>query len=200
MDKSAPPQPTSQQSRKRAAILDGARSVFLRDGLEAGTMDDVAAAAGVGKQTLYRHFGSKEALFVGLVERMCAEAASAAAPRDEHERRPVTDELRELGWLLVRHLTTQDNIRLFRANVAAAGRHPELGRLFYGYGPKLARGMVAEILRRQFDQRVAETRAPTFVQLVLGDAYLEMTLGSEPPNAKARFKRQIEEAIEAVLR
>ncbi|MDI7048285.1 helix-turn-helix domain-containing protein, partial [Escherichia coli] len=52
------------QCRKRSAILDGARTVFLRDGFGLATMDDVAAAAGVGKQTVYRHFKSKEALFV----------------------------------------------------------------------------------------------------------------------------------------
>ena len=49
------------QHRKRSAILDGAKTVFLSQGFGLATMDDVAAAAGVGKQTVYRHFKSKEA-------------------------------------------------------------------------------------------------------------------------------------------
>lgn len=73
---------TSLQSRKRAAILDGARTVFLRDGFAAGSVDDVALEAGVGKQTIYRHFGSKEALIVGLVEAMCAGAANQVSAPD----------------------------------------------------------------------------------------------------------------------
>jgi TetR/AcrR family transcriptional repressor of mexJK operon len=40
----------------------------------------------------------------------------------------------------------------------------------------------------------------TFVQLVLGDAHLEMTLGYKIPNIEARFKRQIEQAIQAAPR
>jgi hypothetical protein len=46
----------------------------------------------------------------------------------------------------------------------------------------------------------AAARASTFVALVLGDAHLEMTPGYEVPDFKVRFKKQIEEAIQASLR
>ena len=162
-------------------------------------MDDVAAAAGVGKQTVYRHFGSKEALFLGLVQSMCASAIAATVPvRSTH--RPIKDELRALGQLLARSLIAPDSLALYRAIVAEAGRVPLLGTLFYQHGPQLARRMAAGILAKRFDEKTATARASTFVALVLGDAHLEMTLGYGVPDFKARFKKQIEEAIEACLR
>ena len=66
---------------KRAAILKGARAVFLRDGFAQGSMDAGAAEGGVGKQTIYRHFQSKEALGEALVEAMCARVASRPPAR-----------------------------------------------------------------------------------------------------------------------
>ncbi len=39
---------------KRRAILNGAKSVFLRHGFEGSSMDGVAEAAGVSKMTVYR--------------------------------------------------------------------------------------------------------------------------------------------------
>ena len=36
-------------------------------------MDDVAARAGVSKMTVYRHFGSKEDLFAGVITDLCNE-------------------------------------------------------------------------------------------------------------------------------
>ena len=66
---------------KRAAILGGARAVFMREGFAQGSMDAVAAEAGVGKQTIYRHFQSKEALVEALVEAMCAPEVLQPPPR-----------------------------------------------------------------------------------------------------------------------
>ena len=193
------PELTALQTRKRAAILEGAKIVFLRDGFGTATMDDVAAAAGVGKQTVYRHFGSKEALFLGLVQSMCASAIAATIP-GRPTKRAIEDELRALGQLLARSLIAPDSLALYRAIVAEAGRLPVLGAIFYQHGPQLARSMAARILTKRFDERTAAARASTFVALVLGDAHLELTLGYEVPDFKARFKKQIEEAVEASLR
>jgi AcrR family transcriptional regulator len=194
------PELTSLQTRKRAAILEGAKSVFLRDGFGLASMDDVAAAAGVGKQTVYRHFGSKEALFLGLVQSMCTEAIRATAVTSHPGNRPIEEELRELGQLLAKSLIAPDFMRLYRAIVAEAGRLPVLGAIFYQHGPLLARSMAAKILAKRFDEKTATARASTFVSLVVGDAHLEITLGYEVPDFKSRFKKQIEEAIQASLR
>jgi AcrR family transcriptional regulator len=191
---------TPLQRRKRAAILKGAKVVFLRDGFGQATMDNVAAAAGVGKQTVYRHFGSKEALFAGLVRSMCAKAGSVAVKRHEQDTRSTAGELRELGSLLLRNLVAPDSLALYRAIVAEAGRRPELGQIFYDNGPKLVRRIAAGILHKQFEKGIANVRASTFVQLAIGDAHLEMTLGYRIPNIEARLKQQIDEAVQAALR
>jgi TetR/AcrR family transcriptional repressor of mexJK operon len=189
------------QRRKRSAILDGAKTVFLSQGFGLATMDDVAAAAGVGKQTVYRHFKSKEALFVGLVSEMCAQVGAmlAGAPGEQTDSAPEA-ELRELGWLLARSLITLEMLRLYRAIVAEAERLPELGQVFYENGAKVVRAFAAKILRKRFDESTAALRAATFVQLVLGDAYLELSIGFTVPDVEARFALQIDEAVAAALR
>jgi AcrR family transcriptional regulator len=50
----------------RERLLQAAQTVFARSGLEAG-VNEVAAEAGVGVGTLYRHFGAKDALLDALV-------------------------------------------------------------------------------------------------------------------------------------
>jgi TetR/AcrR family transcriptional regulator, mexJK operon transcriptional repressor len=189
------------QRRKRSAILDGAKTVFLSQGFGLATMDDVAAAAGVGKQTVYRHFKSKEALFVGLVSSMCTEVGGVlASAQDEHSAGEPEAQLRELGWMLAQILITPDYLRLYRAIVAEAERLPELGQVFYENGAKVVRAFAAKILREKFDESTAALRAATFVQLVLGDAYLELSIGYTVPDVEARFARQIDEAVTAALR
>ncbi|HVW53121.1 MAG TPA: TetR/AcrR family transcriptional regulator [Trinickia sp.] len=195
------PELSPLQRRKRSAILDGAKTVFLRGGFGLATMDDVASAAGVGKQTVYRHFGSKEALFVGLVSSMCAQVGGflASAQGEQSDDAPEV-ELRKLGWVLARSLIAPDYLRLYRAIVAEAERLPELGQVFYENGAKVVRAFAAKILRKRFDESTAALRAATFVQLVLGDAYLELSIGYTVPDVEARFALQIDEAVAAALR
>ena len=51
--------------------------MFLRSGYLGTNMDELAARSQVSKQTVYKHFGSKEALFVELVTSMTDAASSS---------------------------------------------------------------------------------------------------------------------------
>ena len=52
------------RAKRRDRILSGASRLFCQTAFEAVQMDDVAAAAGVGKATLYRYFPSKDQLYL----------------------------------------------------------------------------------------------------------------------------------------
>lgn len=55
-------------ARNRELLLDAARRLIAERGSDAVTMDDVAAAAGVGKGTLFRRFGSRSGLMLVLLD------------------------------------------------------------------------------------------------------------------------------------
>jgi AcrR family transcriptional regulator len=51
------------------AVLDAAADCYLRLGVTKTTAADIARAAGVSRATLYRRFGSQEAIFLAVLER-----------------------------------------------------------------------------------------------------------------------------------
>ena len=62
------PNERGDAARNRALLLEAARSLVAKRGADAVTMDDVAAAAGVGKGTLFRRFGSRAGLMLVLLD------------------------------------------------------------------------------------------------------------------------------------
>ena len=72
---------------RRAAILRAAATAFAARGFAATSMDDVAAAAGVTRLIVYRHFASKAALYVAVLEHVyerLGEELAASHGRGEH--------------------------------------------------------------------------------------------------------------------
>src|SRR4051812_4925326 len=61
------PRDQPQDNAKRRQILEGARSVFLSQGFDRASMDEIARAAGVSKGTLYVYFSNKQRLFEDLI-------------------------------------------------------------------------------------------------------------------------------------
>ena len=57
----------NRSQRKHRAILDAASGLFLGSGYQGTSMDEIAASAGVSKQTVYKHFADKEQLFEAVV-------------------------------------------------------------------------------------------------------------------------------------
>ena len=67
--KARPPRPTRDAARTQAAILEAATQEFARHGLGGARVDRIAARAKTNKRMLYYYFGSKEDLFLAVLER-----------------------------------------------------------------------------------------------------------------------------------
>ena len=100
--------------RKHAAILEAAEQVFLRDGYLGANMDELTARAGVSKQTVYAHFGSKEGLFVELVTSMTRGAGDGVHTDDLPAPSSAADLRTALTDYAVRQLTAVLSPRILR--------------------------------------------------------------------------------------
>jgi AcrR family transcriptional regulator len=120
---------------KRAAILDAAGQVFLANGYVGTSMDEIAAVAGVSKQTVYKHFADKETLFHELITATVNGTGIEVAnepllPGD----RPFDEELRLFARRLLRGVMQPRVVRLRRVVIGEASRFPGLGQAFYDLG------------------------------------------------------------------
>ena len=55
-------------SKTRQKLVDVARLLFAKNGLESTTMNDIAQASGKGRRTLYTYFKSKEEIYYAVIE------------------------------------------------------------------------------------------------------------------------------------
>src|ERR1044072_3301943 len=70
--------------RSRAAVVEAARTLFLRKGYASTTMEEIASVAGLTKRTLYNNYPDKETLFRQIVtETMSFAEGVARGLRDE---------------------------------------------------------------------------------------------------------------------
>jgi hypothetical protein len=68
LDLAHPPHERGDAARNRALLVDAARRLIAARGPDTVTMDEIAAAAGVGKGTLFRRFGSRAGLMIVLLD------------------------------------------------------------------------------------------------------------------------------------
>lgn len=55
-------------TKTRQKLVEMARELFARKGLEATTMNDIAVASGRGRRTLYTYFRNKEEIYTAVIE------------------------------------------------------------------------------------------------------------------------------------
>jgi TetR/AcrR family transcriptional repressor of mexJK operon len=144
---STPAEPVSRSAQKRRAILDAATETFLKNGYLGTNMDEIAALSGVSKQTVYKHFESKEALFVEIVSSMTDTAGDTV-----HNEAPALADDAELAAYLTDYAYRQLSIvltprimQLRRMVIGEVPRFPDLARVLYERGPQRALGILANI-------------------------------------------------------
>src|ERR1700728_1211976 len=145
--------PAEDDSAKRRQIVDGASKVFLAQGFDAASMNDIARAAGVSKGTLYVYFGNKEELFEAIVEQECDGQAEEIFDLDPTDH-DVAAVLTRLGVAYVKFLCRPEKASAIRTVIAIADRMPEIGRRFYESGPAVGIARLAAYLAAQVEAGV----------------------------------------------
>jgi len=135
----------NRSERKRRAILEAATEVFLKTGYLGTNMDEIAALSGVSKQTVYKHFASKEALFVEIVTTM-TDAAGDTVRSDVaglDDGGDVAEYLTDYAFRQLRAVLTPRVMQLRRLVIGEVSRFPELAKVLYERGPQRALTMLA---------------------------------------------------------
>jgi len=148
----AGPAQRRKQPAKRRAIIDAAQRVFLALGFAGSSVDAIAAAAGVSKQTIYNHFGDKEALFRAVVRAVQSDFAGDFHEAGLEERLAASDDLRhdlrELGRRWVAVVLQEDVAALRRLVIAEQDRHPWLFDEWQQPRPALERALRGAISKQ----------------------------------------------------
>jgi AcrR family transcriptional regulator len=118
----------NRSTEKAEQILQGALPEFLKSGYACTSMDKVAQAAGVSKQTLYSHFSDKEGLFTALVEHMACEKFKRVWSQPLEGKPEIV--LRELAYRLLEEVNESDYLCFLRLIVTESATRPDLSQLF----------------------------------------------------------------------
>ena len=191
-------------ARKARDILRVATDVFLAHGYLAANMDQIAAAAGVSKATVYKHFGSKKALFESIIQ---GRVETLLSPL-RIEARPGQS-LAELLTVFAREfvdlILQPSSLALYRVVIFEAFNNEELGRDTYSAGGGALVRHIAEFFAAQMkDGRLAiddpVLAAEQFLGSLTGHVQLRALLGVDPSPSAAARERFVAAAVSAFLR
>jgi TetR/AcrR family transcriptional repressor of mexJK operon len=195
----ARPQGTLDKA-KRKAILQAARQAFLDQGYGA-SMDDIAASAGVSKQTVYSHFGSKGELLRAIVTDRVQEITAPLV--DLAPDATLRDTLGAFGRSFLGRILAPQSVALQRLIIAQATEFPELARIYYEAGPRTNASRLATYLASEAEKGAiliedATVAAELFLGLLLSHMQLRANLGIVYPS-ESEIAARVERVVAVFL-
>ena len=162
-----PGRPTREQAAEIAdLVLDNARAVFCEQGITGASMDEIAAASGVTKHTIYRRYPSKVALVDAVVERDLAQLTATIA-EVVGDADPVSA-LRETAWRYFRFSIEPVNASFASFLFAEAAYSAEMRRNLARWNQLYLAPMIAHVEAAQHMGRIAKG-PPEKLCLLLAD-------------------------------
>ncbi len=196
----------AQQTRER--LRTAAHRLFLRQGYLATSVDAILAEAGIAsKETLYRHYANKEALFADVLSHLTMEQpgfserlTALPAPHD-------LQSLRQALTALAREILTMMNqpgyLPLVRMVIAESPRFPQLGSLFFSTVTERGLTLIKGLLQSAREQRlIAEVDLEAVARTLLGGllAFALMNLVVAEEEAQSIPIARADAVVEIIMR
>ncbi|TVP71783.1 MAG: TetR family transcriptional regulator [Rhodobacteraceae bacterium] len=193
----------ARPGRKYDQVIDGARTVFMDQGYERASMDEIARVAEVSKATLYSYFPDKRQLFTEVYRTEILRLADQVVLLNDTDIAPQIV-LREAARVMVDYLTSDFALAMYRICVTESLRFPEIGRAFYESGPELGRARLGAYFRAaQAQGQLAiediDLAADQFTQLCQTTICDRMLCGVQDRFTEAEMTRVIDGAVSMFL-
>lgn len=187
---------------KSEAILDAAVEVIGERGL-AAPMAAIARHAGVSKQTVYNHYGSKAELMRALMQRR-VESITASLREPGAVDNP-TQALEAYARSVLETVITTKSYSMMRVIVLGSGEMPDIAQEVFEAGPLNARRQLATFL--ETETRLGRMKVEDFDQaaeffsgMVMGHSQLRSLLRLPSDKTQEQFGRLAREAAERFMR
>jgi AcrR family transcriptional regulator len=155
------------------AILDAARSVLADKGYTGASMEMIAQTAGVGKDTLYRRWDSKEQLVQHLLT-MLADEGIPSRPLDDDPRFGLFVFLQDI----VRLNTESDFGAIVAGVVGESARNPDMAQGFRSFWVERRR-FATDIVRNIVGRQQSAEEIERLVDRPVGPSYYRLLLSGD---------------------
>lgn len=191
-----------RSEEKRQQIIEAASYLFTEKGYLSTSMDQVAEAAGVSKQTVYSHFGAKDDLFKFCIEDRCI--ANAMNKGIFIDNQPIRQVLVSFGQHLQDLILSREAIQLMRLCASSAELHPEISEMFFAAGPAQLESTLQSYLSRQRDLGILhcdniELASDQLLCLLKSGAHFMALLGLPYEHCLAQRDSYIERSVDMFL-
>ena len=192
-----------RKGRKYDQVLEGARSVFMSDGFEGASVDEIARVAAVSKATLYSYFPDKRLLFMEVANAECLHQSQVAIDNIDLAA-PPRDVLGQVGRHFLRFITSTFGMQVFRICVAETDRFPEIGQSFYNSGPAVMRSELAQYFGQAIGRNelvIDDTilAADQFAEMCKADLWPRLMFGVTKEVSDAQIERVVTGAVDTFL-
>ena len=193
---------------KHSAITRAASEMFLSEGFDRASLDQIAQLAGVSKQTIYSHFADKEALFKAICTEL-TETLTIPLRKTLPAQGSLRTILLRLGEDTLALMLRPASLDLHRLVMNAAARFPELGRAAFEAGATrmiddlsallTQRSQLRDGLARAVSQDEARILAEQFIGMLRGFHQQRALLGVKPDSAQAQ-RKYVRSCVDLLLR
>ena len=198
----------TSSGRKRLSVLAAATETFMKSGFLGANMDEIAAASGVSKQTVYKNFGSKEALFIEVVTAMMSDADQRVhtAPAEPESHKALERFLFDYAHRQLSVALTPDLMQLRRLVIGELARFPELARILHERGPQRAITVLSGIFERLQAKGLLDCPDPILAATNFNWLFMAepvnraMLLGDKGLPSDADMQRYATEAVRVFLK
>ncbi|GAM60964.1 transcriptional regulator [Vibrio ishigakensis] len=153
------------REKKRRAILDSAKKIFLSKGYSSAGMDEIADESKLTKQTLYRYYSSKLELFQATLSQL------GESYNDRYlshlSNKDASEALRGFANEFVKFHLSEEHVATHRLLINEAIQAPEIVESFMGIGPDETSAVLCEFLIERFEQKSPEVLVELWLGMLL---------------------------------